>query len=76
VHAVTGKPAGQQPAERVGREPAEEPRRVPEPGDCPGGIERAAAWAGADGAFRLDDQVDEAFARNQESLNVSSRGWD
>ena len=37
LDAVLGKLSGEQRAERVGGEPAEEPGRVAEPGDGPGG---------------------------------------
>src|SRR6266516_4103858 len=75
--AVPGKLAGEQLAERISGEPAEEPRPMPETGNRPGGIERAAARAGGDSTQRPDDKVDEALARDQDHLSppaISSPG--
>src|SRR5260370_10488390 len=66
LHAVLAQPVGEAHAEWVRGEPAEEPRRLAEPGHRPGGIERTAARTGVDAAIRPDDQIDQALAGDQD----------
>ena len=66
LHSVLGQLPGEDLAERVSGEAAQEARGLTQPGDGPGRVERAPAWAGVHPVVRPDDQIDEALTSDQD----------
>ena len=66
LHPVLGQLPGEDLAERVGGEAAQETCGLTQPGDGTGRVERAPAWAGVHPVVRPDDQIDEALTGDED----------
>ena len=58
----------------VGRQPTDVGAGTAQARDRAGRVVRASAWYGADVVVAVDDQIDEAFARDDDHADVADAG--